>query len=449
MSSFDVLVRGGHVVRPTGVEQADLAIADGVIVEIEPELTGTAPLEIDATGLHVLPGVVDPHVHMNDPGRDEWEGFPSGTAAFAAGGGTCLFDMPLNSSPPTLDGRSFDLKLEAAEGRALVDFCLWGGLVPGDVDRLDELAERGVVGFKAFMCPSGIDDFEASDDGTLLEGMRRAAKLGLPVAVHAEEAAMTGRLTERALAEGHRGMRDYLSSRPVAAELQAVARAIAMAQETGCSLHVVHLSTGAAVGLVTAARSRGVDVTCETCPHYLVLSDEDAEQLGSLAKCAPPLRPRAEVEGLWRELIAGNVPIVASDHSPAPLELKQGSDAFATWGGISGCQTLRGTLLAESAKRGVCLTSVASLTATAAAARFSLPGKGSLEPGNDADLALVDLSFEDPLAASDLLYRHPHSPFVGRSLRGRMMRTLVRGRTVFDDERVTVEAPHGCLVRPR
>ena len=449
MSSFDVLVRGGRVVRPTGVEPADIAVVDGVIAEIGPELAGTAALEIDAAGLHVFPGVVDPHVHLNDPGREEWEGVSTGTAAFAAGGGTCLFDMPLNSSPPTLDGASFDLKLEAARGRALVDFCLWGGLVPGDADRLDELAERGVVGFKAFMCPSGIDDFEAADDGTLLEGMRRAARLGLPVAVHAEDAAITGRLAERAIAEGRRSVRDYLASRPAVAELEAVSRAIALAQETGCSLHVVHVSTGAAVTLVAEARSRGVDVTCETCPHYLVLTDEDAERIGALAKCAPPLRSRAEVEGLWRELLAGHVPIVASDHSPAPLALKQGDDAFAIWGGISGCQTLRGTLLAESDVRGLSPVEIASLTATAAAKRFSLPGKGSLEPGRDADLALVDLGVEYRLEAADLLYKHPHSPFVGRALRGRMMRTVVRGRTVFDEGRVALEVPHGRLVRPR
>jgi allantoinase len=448
MSSFDVLVRGGHVVRPAGVEHVDIAILDGKIAEIGPDLAGGASLEVAAEGLHVFPGVVDPHVHLNDPGRAEWEGFPSGTAAFAAGGGTCLFDMPLNSSPPTLDGASFDLKLEAARGRALVDFCLWGGLVPGDLDRLDELAARGVVGFKAFMCPSGIDDFEAADDETLVEGMRRAARLGLPVAVHAEDEAITRRLTEQARAEGRSSFRDYLASRPVEAELQAIARAIAMAEETGCSLHVVHVSTGAAVALVAQARTRSVEVTCETCPHYLVLTDEDAERIGALAKCAPPLRPRAVVEELWDELLEGNVPIVASDHSPAPLTLKQGDDAFAIWGGISGCQTLRGTLLLESARRGLTPAAVASLTATAAAERFSLPGKGSLKVGHDADLALVDLRFEAPLSAADLLYRHPHSPYVGRTLRGRMMRTIVRGRTVFEDGRVTLEAPQGRLVRP-
>jgi allantoinase len=448
MGAFDVLVRGGRVVRPAGVERADIGILDGLIAEIGPDLQGGAEMEIDATGLHVFPGVVDPHVHLNDPGRADWEGFPSGTAAFAAGGGTCLFDMPLNASPPTVDGASFDLKLEAARGRAVVDFCLWGGLVPGNLDRLDELAERGVVGFKAFMCASGIDDFEAADEHTLLEGMRRAARLGLPVAVHAESDALTRRLAERAIAAGRVSVRDYLASRPPVAERDAVTLAIALAEETGCSLHVVHVSTAGAVALVAEARLRGVDVTCETCPHYLVLTDADAERIGALAKCSPPLRPQAEVEALWVELLAGNVPIVASDHSPAPLALKQGDDAFAVWGGISGCQTMRATVLAESTRRDLTLPTVASLTATAAAERFSLPSKGRLEPGRDADLALTDLGVEWELDVGELHYRHPHTPFVGRPLRGRMMRTLACGRTVFDDGRITLEAPHGRLVRP-
>lgn len=447
MSSFDVLVRDGLLVRPTGVERADLGILDGLVAEIAPSLSGGGRVEIAAGGLHVFPGVVDPHVHLNDPGRAEWEGFPSGTAAFAAGGGTCLFDMPLNASPPTVDGASFDLKLGAARGRALVDFCLWGGLVPGDPDRLDELAGRGVVGFKAFMCSSGIDDFEAADELTLLEGMRRAAHLGLPVAVHAESDTITRRLAERARSAGRRSVRDYLDSRPAVAEREAIARAIVLAEETRCSLHVVHVSTGAAVALVAEARSRGVDVTCETCPHYLVLTDEDAERIGALAKCSPPLRPRSDVEALWRELLAGNVPIVASDHSPAPPELKQGDDAFAVWGGISGCQTMRATLLAESEQRGLTPAAVASLTAAAAAERFSLPAKGRLEPGCDADLALVDLGIEEPLEAGELHYRHPHSPFVGRAARGRVRQTLVRGRTVFDAAGVVDRVPHGRLVR--
>lgn len=449
MSGFDILVRGGQVVGPTGVVFADLAILDGVVAAIGPDLEGGAHLEIDADGLHVFPGVVDPHVHLNDPGRAEWEGFVSGTAAFAAGGGTCLFDMPLNASPPTVDGASFDLKLEAARGRALVDFCLWGGLVPGDVDRLDELADLGVVGFKAFMCNSGIDDFQAADDVTLFEGMQRAAQLGLPVAVHAESETITSGLAERARTEGRRAMRDYLDSRPAIAEREAVARAIVLAEETGCSLHIVHVSTGAAAALVAEARARGVDVSCETCPHYLVLTDEDAERIGALAKCSPPLRPLVEVDALWVELLGGNIPIVASDHSPAPLALKQGDDAFAVWGGISGCQTLRGTMLAAAGAHGLTLSDVSSLTATAAADRFSVRSKSRLEAGFDADIALVDVGFESRLAADDLLYRSPHSPFAGTLLRGRVVRTMLRGQTVFVDGTVVAVPASGRLVRPR
>lgn len=447
MSAFDLLVRGGHVVTSTGVERADVAVLDGIVVEIGPELPGTAGEEVDAVGLHVLPGLVDPHVHLNDPGRRDWEGFASGTAAFAAGGGTCLFDMPLNAHPPTLDGASFDRKLEAAAGAAQVDFCLWGGLVPGDLDRLDDLAERGAVGFKAFMCASGIDDFEAADDLTLLEGMRRAAALGLPVAVHAENDAITRGLAARAVAAGRTAVADYLGSRPAVAEIEAVARAVALAGEAGCSLHVVHVSTGAAAAVVAEARARGVDVTCETCPHYLALSAEDAERLGAVAKCAPPLRPATEQEALWRRVLDGDVAIVASDHSPAPPALKRGDDAFSVWGGISGCQTTLRVVLAESEARGLTLPGVASLTAASAAERFGIASKGAVAVGRDADLALVDVAYEAALGAGELLYRHPHSPFVGRRLRGRVVRTILRGQTAAAEGRA-VGAPRGRLVRP-
>lgn len=449
MGGFDVLVRGGQVVGATGVVRADIAILDGLVAEIGHDLVGRAAIEIDARGLHVFPGVVDPHVHLNDPGEEQWEGFPTGTAAFAVGGGTCLFDMPLNASPPTVDGDSFDLKLETASGRALVDFCFWGGLVPGALDRLDELAERGVIGFKAFMCATGRDDFEAADDLTLFEGMQRAARLGLPVAVHAESDAITRGLATRARAKGRRSMLDYLASRPAVAEREAVARAILLAEETGCSLHIVHASTGAAVALVHEARARGVDVTCETCPHYLVLTDEDAERIGALAKCSPPLRHRGEVDALWSAVRAGSIPIIASDHSPAPPELKRGDDVFAIWGGIAGCQTTRGSILAESEARGLTLPAVASLTATAAADRFSVASKGQLAVGYDADVALIDLSFAERLVEVDLLYRYPVSAFVGTALRGRVRRTMLRGRTVIEDGNVVAGPTTGRLVRPR
>jgi len=447
LGRFDLLVRGGTVVTPAAVEVADIGVLDGVVAAVGPDLAGSARETLDASGLHVFPGVVDAHVHCNDPGRADWEGLAHGTRALAAGGATTFVDMPLNASPPTLDGASFDLKLAAAKGSASVDFALWGGLVPGDVDRLDELAERGVVGFKAFMCPTGIDDFEMADDETLLAGMARAARLRLPVAVHAESAELTTRLAAQALREGRTTLRDYLASRPVVAELQAIERAVVMAELTGCSLHVVHVSTGTAVHLVAAARARGVDVTCETCPHYLALDEEDAVELGLVAKCSPPLRPRHHVEDLWRTVVAGEVALVASDHSPGPPELKQGDDAFAAWGGIAGCQTLLRVLLTEGPPRGLPLEAVAALSAAAPARRFRLAGKGSLAPGADADLTLVDMGIEAALGSGELLSRHRQSPLVGRPLRGRVGRTILRGSTVCLGGDM-VASPGGRLVRP-
>src|SRR3954463_12959948 len=300
-----MIVRGATVVGERGATVADVRVTDGVVAEVGPELAGGGAGDLDARGLVALPGVVDAHVHLNDPGRAHWEGFATGTAALAAGGTTCAIDMPLNAIPPTLDAASFAAKAAAARGAARVDVALWGGLVPGGVERLDELAGAGVVGFKAFMSASGVEEFAAADDLTLLEGMARAARLGLPVAVHAESDVLTSRLAARAVAAGRTTMRDYLASRPVVAELEAIGRAIAFAHETGCALHVVHVSSGRGVALVAWARERGVDVSCESCPHYLILAEGAGEALGALAKGAPPLRDATARHGLWDGLRAG------------------------------------------------------------------------------------------------------------------------------------------------
>src|SRR5579875_3597922 len=287
MAQYDLVVRNGTLVTTTGEQRVDLAADDGRIVASGLDLAGMGKEEIDASGLYIFPGVIDAHVHFNEPGRTAWEGIATGSAALAAGGATAFFDMPLNASPPTLDAASFDLKLQAMRNSSLVDFALWGGLVPGNIEQLDDLVVRGVIGFKAFMSNSGIEDFAAVDDLTLYEGMARIASLGSIVAVHAENDQITGALARRALAEGRTGVRDYLTSR----------RGIA---------------------LVLEAQARGVDVSCETCPHYLVLSEEDVERLGAIAKCAPPIRSRAEQDALWQHIFAGNLPMVVSDHSPAP-----------------------------------------------------------------------------------------------------------------------------------
>jgi len=321
--------------------------------------------------------------------------------------------------------------------------------VPGNLEQLPELAERGVIGFKAFMSNSGIDDFAAVDDLTLYEGMRCAATLGLPVAVHAESDQITGALARRAQAAGRTGVRDYLSSRPVVAELEAIGRALLLAEETGCALHIVHVSTGRGVAMVAAARARGVDVSCETCPHYLVLTEDDVERIGALAKCAPPLRSQAEQDALWQHLLAGSLAMVASDHSPAPADMKTGADFFQIWGGISGCQSTLALLIGAGViERDLSLTTLARITAGFVAERFGIAGrKGRLVVGADADFVLVDLQRQHVLQAEDLFYRHRHSPYVGRTLHGQIHRTVLRGRTVFLDGQPTA-TPAGQLVTP-
>jgi allantoinase len=298
------------------------------------------------------------------------------------------------------------------------------------------------------MSASGIDDFSASDDLTLYEGMARAARLDRIVAVHAENDTITRALAERAIAAGRTGVRDYLASRPVIAELEAISRAILFAQETGCALHIVHVSTGRGVALVAEGRARGVNVSCETCPHYLVFTEEDVEAIGALAKCAPPIRDAAERDALWAYLADGTLPMVASDHSPAPASMKTGDDFFRIWGGISGCQSLLRLLLTHGhAERDLPLATIARASSEYPAARFRLPNKGRIALGADADLALVALSDETVLQASDLCYRHQHSPYVGRKLRGRVARTLLRGETIYRDGQI-VSAPIGRLITP-
>ncbi|HUJ73966.1 MAG TPA: allantoinase AllB [bacterium] len=441
---LDTVIRGGRVVRPTGVEVMDIGIEGGKVAALEPEVTQAARKTVDARGMHVFPGVLDAHVHFNDPGRASWEGVPSGSAALAAGGGTCFIDMPLNSSPPTLDADSFDRKLQACRGRAFTDFALWGGLTPDNLDHLEALAERGVVGFKAFMSGSGMDDFRRCDDESLYKGMRIAAGLGLPVLLHAEDEAMTSELAAAAREEGRAGVKDFLDSRPIEAEARAIARAIRMASETRCSIHIVHTSSSWGVQLVrNAVQAEQCQVTCETCPHYLLLSAADVMRVGAPAKCAPPLRPEVERQKLVRDVAEGRVDTIGSDHSPSPPSMKRGSDFFSVWGGISGVQaTLRALLTLD-----IPAHLISRMTAENVARLFRLPGKGGIRVGGDADLSIVNVAELRKVFRSELLDRHRLSPYAGRPLRGAVRRSVIRGVTVFLDGRIMGE-PSGIHLRP-
>ena len=428
----DLLLRHGTVVDEWGVQPLDIAVRDGRIVAL------TAPGEdvyqagelLDLRGLHVLPGGIDPHVHLGDQQQSDFEDFATGTASCAAGGLTTIIDMPLNM-PPTVDAGSFADRRAAVGPRALIDFALWGGLIPGNLDQLAPMAALGAIAFKAFTVQA--TDWYHVEDSDLLDGMLEAARLGLPVGVHCENNAIVGALRERLRAQGRDDLAAHAESRPDVAEWEAIGRVCLLGRVAGARTHIVHISTGEGVDAVTATRRQGAATTAEVTIHHLILDEEDAVRIGSYAKCAPPLRSRRQVEALWERLLRGEIDNLGSDHSPA-TEAQKELSGQAHWDvpdGITGTQTMLPLLLSEGVhRRGLPLPRVAALTAANPARTFGLyPRKGTIRVGSDADFAIVDLAARWTLSAEMLHYKCPWSPFVGMEIAGRVERTIVRGQT--------------------
>jgi len=447
----DLLIHSGSVVTPEQVFVADVAIIGEEIVAVGPDLERDAVQIVDASGAFLFPGFLDAHVHFNEPGRTEWEGISSGSSALAAGGGTLYFDMPLNSTPPTLESPDLLRKREIAEAKSVTDFALWGGLTPVNLAAMEELADLGVIGFKAFMSDSGVSDFPRADSDALKRGMELAARRGLPVAVHAEDQELTANLAQRLRSAGKTEWKDYLNSRPVEAELIAIRTALDLAGETGCRLHVVHVSCPEGIELIVKARQKGVNVSVETCPHYLLLTGEDLVKLGAPAKCAPPLRDEGRRSVLWSQLQAGLIDTLGSDHSPAPMEMKLSADAFSVWGGISGCQHGLALVLAELFSTGGVrgLQHFARMSATRVAERFDLESKGTIAPGFHADLVLVAFGEGSEISSESLRYRHKMSPYVGQLLRAQVRRTWLRGQQIYGEGMRSEPRPMGRMVIPK
>ncbi|GFN33625.1 allantoinase AllB [Paenibacillus xylaniclasticus] len=450
--TMDLIVKGAAVVFQDGVKQVEIGIKNGIITAIEETVHGDSKETIHASGLTVLPGAVDVHVHLNEPGLGHWEGFDTGTAALAAGGCTTYFDMPLNGRPPTVTEHALQLKLSAARS-SRIDYGIWGGLMPGYMNSIGPLAEAGVIGFKAFMCFPGSTaegDFREVDDIYLLRGMEAIAPTGRLLALHAESEPIVAALTKEMRRAGRTDARAYARARPVWAERDAVRRALLAAELTGCPVHFVHISSAAAALDIADARRAGLDASIETCAHYLTLTEDDLVEIGGAAKCSPPLRDKANMERLWELVADGTIDIVSSDHSPCPPEMKASDDFFAIWGGISGAQSTLELMLDEGhMKRGIPLSRIAQLTAGAPAERFGITDrKGAIEVGRHADLVLVDLNGSYQLERGLLFDRHRHSPYVGRQFGCRVVRTIVRGVTVYADGALSGEAGGGMLVRP-
>ena len=440
MTSYDLVVRAARAVTPAGERGASLGITDGRIAAVAPlsaPLTGTQVLELAGDEV-LLPGLVDTHVHVNEPGRTEWEGFETATRAAAAGGVTTLLDMPLNSLPPTVDVPALEVKRKAADGQCHVDVGFWGGAVPGNVGELRALHEAGVFGVKCFLVHSGVDEFpplSRTELGVYLEELARFDGLLL---VHAEDADEIARAPEA----GGTSYAAFLASRPPSAEQTAVATVVSETRRTGARTHVLHLASADAVPALRAARADGVRITVETCPHYLSFAAEAIPDGATQFKCCPPIREAAHRERLWAALDDGDVDAVVSDHSPCTPELKRldVGDFGLAWGGISSLQLGLSAVWTGARQRGHGLTDVVRWMAEGPARLVGLPGKGRLEVGADADLCVFAPDETFVVDPAVLQHRNPLTPYAGRDLSGVARSTWLRG------ERIDLVTPRGRLL---
>ncbi|MEO7134374.1 MAG: allantoinase AllB [Vicinamibacterales bacterium] len=444
------LIRSERVVLPDGVRPATIVVENGRIAAVEPHSgkpNDGAVFTLEAGASVVLPGLVDSHVHLNDPGRAEWEGFETGTRAAAAGGITTLVDMPLNSIPSTTSVAALAAKRRAAEGRCHVDVGFWGGVVPGNAREIAPLARAGVLGFKCFLSPSGVDEFDHVSEADLREALPLIAATGLPLLVHAEWPALLREPDPRA---DPRNYATWLDSRPATAEQAAIDLLIELSAQTSARVHIVHLTSADALASIGGARAAGVSITVETCPHYLTFAAEDVADGDTAMKCAPPIREREHRERLWSALADGRIDLVATDHSPAPAALKHIEDGnfIEAWGGIASLQISLPVVWTGAAARGIPIERIAQWMSAAPARLAGLDGhKGAIKPGYDADLVVFDPDREMTVDASRLYHRHAATPYDGARLRGVVMATMLRGELVFEHGDCVGE-PTGKLLIP-
>ncbi|RRO14487.1 allantoinase AllB [Saccharopolyspora rhizosphaerae] len=445
VQAFDVVFRAQRLIGPNGETSGSVGVRDGRIAAVEPldsELPAGRVVELAADEV-LLPGLVDTHVHVNDPGRTEWEGFDTATRAAAAGGVTTIVDMPLNSLPPTVDVDALEVKRKTAREKAFVDVGFWGGAIPGKLDELRGLHQAGVFGFKCFLLHSGVDEFPPLDSTELESALRELAGFDAMMIVHAEDS----EAIEQAPTPHGEHYGDFLASRPKGAENVAIAQVIELARRTGARVHILHLASSDALPLIASAREDGVQVTVETCPHYLSFTAEEIPDGATQFKCCPPIREAANRELLWKALAEGTIDCVVSDHSPCTPELKQfdTGDFGVAWGGVSSLQLGLSAIWTQARQRGYSLSDVVTWMARKPAEVAGLRSKGSIAVGNDADLCVFAPDDAFVVDVAELQHRNPVSAYHGRPLAGVVRGTWLRGTQIAGDDAESA-APQGKLL---